>query len=425
MLLFAWFTAWSRGHHGVAVTLLLLAAIFVGGAKHHFYWHLYPADNLGLAVDDRSRPVCVEAIALTGPRRIPPPPPDPFCSLPMGERSRVTVRVTRIRDGQRWRPASGRAALLVDGKLGDFSAGDQLRIFAMLGKPDAPQNPGEFDFARFRRSRRELFELQSRWPESVQIVRQAGWWNARRWLFAVRRVCRDQLENYVQQPQSELAAAVLLGARDEMSSDRVEDFFLTGTIHLLAISGLHIGILACGLWWILRLLAVERRSSLLAAAVFVVAYALLTEARPPVTRAAILIVAFCAARLSGRRGSTFNTLAAAALLLLFWNPTVLFQVGPQLSFLAVATIAVLSPRLLAPRHEDPLERLIARSRPWPLRIVSALCGRIGALVIVTTLIWLIALPLVMHRFQLVSPIALVLNPLVWMPMSIALFAGFG
>jgi hypothetical protein len=78
---------------------------------------------------------------------------------------------------------------------------------------------------------------------------------------------------------------VLLGARDELSRDRAEDFFLTGTIHLLAISGLHIGILACGLWWLLRLLAVERRWSLLAAAVLVVAYAALTEARPPVIRA--------------------------------------------------------------------------------------------------------------------------------------------
>jgi competence protein ComEC len=424
-LLLGWYLAWRRGWQRGSVVLLLLAAAAVGGAKHHSHWNLFSSDDLGRVAKHRSRPACVEAIAITGPRRIPPPPPDVFSAIPAQERTQVTLQITRVRDGQQWRAASGRASLLVDGVLDGFAAGDRLQVLALIRRPAEPRNPGEFDFASFRRAQRELFELNSRWPDCVTVVEPATGWSGRRWLHGIRRFCHDQLERYVQEPQSDLAAAVLLGARDELSRDRAEDFFLTGTIHLLAISGLHIGILACGLWWLLRLLAVERRWSLIIAAVFVVSYAVLTESRPPVTRAAILVVAFCLARLSGRRGSVYNTLAAAALFLLCWNPAVMFQVGPQLSFLAVATIACFGPLLAGAGDEDPLRRLIAESRPWPWRAAGTVLGRLGQLCFVTTLIWLVALPLVMHRFQLVSPIALVLNPVIWLPMSVALFAGFG
>jgi competence protein ComEC len=420
-----WWLVWRRGGDRSASVVLLLAAVAVGGAKHHGAWNLFAADDLGRAAGQRSRGIVVQATALSAPRRIPPPPADVFSSIPAQERTQLTVRITRVRDGQHWRSASGRATLLVDGRLDGVSAGDRLRAFATFRRPSRPRNPGEFDFASLRRSQRELFELHCRWPECIDSLPGADGWTGWRWLYGIRRFCQHQLERYVQQPQSDLAAAVLLGARDELSRDRAEDFFLTGTIHLLAISGLHIGILACGLWWLLRLMAVERRWSLLAAAVLVVAYAALTEARPPVIRAAILVVVFCVARLSGRSGSIYNTLAAAALLLLWWNPTVLFQVGPQLSFLAVATIAGFGPLLVQRGAEDPLQRLIDQSRPWPWRAAGGLLGRMGHWIAITTLIWLAALPLVIHRYQLVSPIALLLNPVIWLPMSIALFAGFG
>lgn len=423
--LLVWWLAWWRDRDRSAVVLLLLAAAAVGAIRHQAHWRLFAKDELGLAAAERSQSISVRAIALSGPRLMPAPPADVFSSIPSQPRTQVTVLVTHVRDAIEWRPASGRARLSIAGELPDISAGDRLHIFASFRRPSSPRNPGEFDFAVFRRGQRELFELHSRWPECVRLIGRADGYGGWRWLYRVRRFCQDQLARYVQDPQSDLAAAVLLGARDELSRERAEDFFLTGTIHLLAISGLHIGILACGLWWLLRLLAVPRRWSLIAAAILIVAYAVLTEARPPVIRAAILVVAFCAARLAGRRGSIYNTLALAALFLLIWNPTVLFQTGPQLSFLAVATIAAFGPLLMLPATEDPVRQLILRSRPWPWRIVRGFWERVGQLIMVTTLIWLAAVPLLVHRFHLVSPIALLLNPVIWLPMSVALFAGFG
>jgi competence protein ComEC len=233
------------------------------------------------------------------------------------------------------------------------------------------------------------------------------------------------LWRHVGHQRAGLAAAVLLGAREQLDEDRTEDFFATGSIHLLAISGLHVGILVYFFWLAARTTLLTRRAALVAAAVFVVLYALLTDARPPVVRAAVLIVVLCTARLLWRQTLAFNSLAAAGIFVLMLNPAQSFQVGTQLSFLAVATLACCG-HWLGPRApQDPLDRLIAHSRPWPVRSAKRFGSVVWRLCLTSTVIWLVALPLIMYRFNLLSPVAVVLNPVLWLPTAIALFSGFG
>ena len=78
------------------------------------------------------QPICVEVIALNSPRRVPTPPEDPLRTIPFGDRSRLTVCVTRVRDGRQWRRASGRAELLVDGHLLGVRASDRLQILGFF-----------------------------------------------------------------------------------------------------------------------------------------------------------------------------------------------------------------------------------------------------------------------------------------------------
>jgi competence protein ComEC len=198
----------------------------------------------------------------------------------------------------------------------------------------------------------------------------------------------------------------------------------TGTIHLLSISGLHVGILSGGVWLLARVGWLSRKKTLALAGLFVVLYTLLTEARPPVVRAAVLVVVMCTARFLGRQAFSGNTLAAAGLVVLGINPSAFFHAGTQLSFLAVATIALI-PRSSTAGVADPLTRLIAETRPWPVRAARRWIRAVFQAVGLSTAIWLVALPLVAYRFHLVSPVATILNPIVCVPMAVSLFAGLG
>ena len=391
LLFLFWLVLWYGRFVRLSSVVLLSVAVAAGGAWHNCYWNLYRSDELGRCAREEPQPICVEVIALKSP-------------LP-------TV--------------SGRAELLVEGHLLGVKASDRLRVFGLFSEPPTVANPGDFDFAWYRRAKRQLFELRTNFPDSVAVVSRGPLLSPRRALGAFRDRANGLLSRHLHRRQAALAAAVMLGAREPLSYRRSEAFFATGTIHLLAISGLHVGILAFGFWWATRLFGMRRCTALLAVMAFVVVYALLTDARPPVVRAAVLISAFCVARLAGRRSFTSNTLAAAALLLLAINPANLFQVGTQLSFLAVAAISFFAPFFLKPRTEDPLDRLIAQTRPWPVRLWRRFMRYAGSVCVISWLIWLVALPLAMYHFHLVSPVALLLNPIVWIPVAVALFCGFG
>lgn len=217
----------------------------------------------------------------------------------------------------------------------------------------------------------------------------------------------------------------MIGAREQLDPERNEGFLVTGTIHVLSISGLHVGILAYGFWLVFRSGFLPRKASLIAAMVLTIGYALLTDAQPPVVRATILVLAMCTARLLGRTMLGFNTLAFAGIAVLAHNPLALFLAGPQLSFLAVAAMILFHPLLVLQPQYDPLDRLISQTRPWYVRW-SKVAGRETWRVFLTgAVIWAVSLPIVWRQYGLISPVGLVLNPIVWLPITSALFSGFG
>ena len=221
------------------------------------------------------------------------------------------------------------------------------------------------------------------------------------------------------------AAARFLGMREELEPGEVQAFRETGTIHLLVVSGLHVGILATFLMLAMRAAMVPRRAALVCVAVAVLLYAAATSGHPPVVRAAVMVLIACAAIGLGRRAVGYNAIAAAALVVLALSPGELFQPGTQLSFLCVVGLAWLAQRQAQPSEVDPLASLIARTRPWPVRAARGVVRSGWRLVLVSFVIWVFICPLVMSRFHLFSPIAVVLGPLLSLPMVAAMASGFG
>ncbi len=420
----AWWLCRRKGRDRAAAVSLLFCLAATGGAWHHARWSLFRDDDLGAFAREESAPVCVEAVALSAPRRLPAPAFDPLKAIPTGDRSRLPLRVLGVRDSDGWLESSGRAMVTVEGHLLRVRAGDRLLIFAQLSAPRGPLNPGEFDFAAHQRSDRRLCLLSAESPDCVSRLAVGSAWRPAQWLDSLRVAGDRLLWQHLDRDRSRLAMALLLGEREELDFQSTAAFFETGTVHLLSISGLHVGILAGFLFFGLRLGLMPRKPALLAVAGITTAYALVIDAEPPAVRATVLVLLICAALYLGRPALQFNLLAAAALVVLAMNPVDLFRVGPQLSFLAMATLAWLGPRLGRRRQTDPLARLIAATRPWPVRLTRRLGRDFYQATAISAAIWLVAAPLVLAQFQLLSPAALVLTPLLSLPVALGLLSGF-
>ena len=421
----AWLVCWLRRRTGWAACAMLLALVALGCLRHHVWWNVYDAREAGRFADETQRPVALLATAVSGSRIVPAPPHDALSTIVQGDRTEIIVRLTAIRHRGRWRPIFGNVRLTVDGHALGINAGDQLHVFAHLSRPPAPKNPGQFDVAAYRRTQRQLCTLFTPNPQCLSVVEPGSWLWPRYWWGKLRDHFDQTLWRNIRQPRAGLAAAILIGAKEQVDQDRKEQFFTTGTVHLLAISGLHVGILAYLFSVVLRTGVLGRRSALVATILLVVLYASLTDARPPVVRATILIVIVCVGHLFGRPALSFNTLSAAAVVVLAVNPAQLFLAGTQLSFLAVATLMCGAPWLAPQPIEDPLDRLIAESRPRPIKLLRRLATWFGRALLAGTLLWIVALPLVLYHYHLVSPVATVLNPLLMIPMLFALLFGFG
>ena len=217
---------------------------------------------------------------------------------------------------------------------------------------------------------------------------------------------------------------MVLGLRHQTAEDIEEPFQQTGTLHLFAVAGLHVGIVA-GLLWILA--TVARLPQKWATALIIPAllfYAAITGLHTSSVRAAVMSGLLLGGFIVERKAFAFNSLAAAATLILGWNTNELFAVGFQLSFCVVAAILFLQEptfRFLRRRFESdpflprslfsPWRRFLDSSKAWLARVSS-----------VSFAAWLGSLPLMFWYYHLVTLISLVAN-LVVVPVAFFVLAG--
>ena len=422
-----WYAVPSQQKRNAIGTFCLGCAIVSTGAfLFHADWNWLNQNDIYCYSGEESRLVCIKGIINSEPRMmVADDSQKDMNAIPVEAKTRFEFAPTKIRNGDEWEPVSGNMELIVRGRLSSVQSGDLVKVFGRLVRIGGPTNPGQFDFQEYYRSQRTFATLHALRPESVQVEKRARLWPWTRALSSLRQRLNEVTWKYVSPDRAGLASAVLLGNRSQLSASRREQFLMTGTVHLLAISGLHVGILAGVFFFIYRIGLIRRNTFLWTTIGFVIFYAWLVEFRAPVTRASILIVLLCLGRLRGYSSLSFNWLATAAFCILAFNPSDLFQLGAQLSFLAVATITFGKDWIFWPQPTDPLQKLIAYSRPWHVRTTYWLGRKARAAVLVSGLIWLVAMPLVAYRFHLLAPVALVINPILLIPIALALYGGLG
>ncbi len=402
---------------------ICIATVAIGGLWHHVWWNAYSSGDLAMFAEDLESPQRIRAVVQREPRWLVAPASDVFESTPNGIRTRMVLRIESLQQGSEWTRVSGSVPTFVDGQLSGFAVGDRIEATGLLSLQRQAHNPGQFDLRDFGRSERQFCSLRILHPEAITLLDRSHRWGITP-AFSQMRQRLDQLIWRTLSPtNAALGSGILLGIREQLDEAEKANYLMTGTIHLLAISGLNVGILAGGILSLGALGIVSRRSALWLTIGIVTLYAGLVEFQPPVARAAVLIVVWCCSKLGGRPGFSFNTLAVAAIIVLADNPSQLFQVGAQLSFLAVATMSATHRYLYKPQRLDPLDELLQRARPIPLKFAHFTATTIGRAVAMSGLIWLLALPLVAYRFHIVAPIALLANPLLMIPITVAMLSG--
>ena len=241
--------------------------------------------------------------------------------------------------------ALGTILLSTKGHNRQLRIGTDIAFRANLQETSNLGNPFEFDYKQYLYNRGIIYTQHTDATHIVPLSKSNGV------IYKVGHY-RETIENIIKSTSMSRDAkgfmiALILGNNDYITPQSRDSFSNAGAAHILAVSGLHVGIIAMIIWCVLFPLDLYgfRRLRLLITIVFIAGYAVFTGLSPSVVRASIMTTFTFAEFLLFRRNTSLNALLIAALIILIFSPFSLFEVGFQLSFCTVAAILIIVPKL--------------------------------------------------------------------------------
>ncbi len=345
------------------------------------------------------------------------------------EISTFRMDAQEIESNGRAQSTSGSVKVSVRGQLDGVSHGDRVRVLGWVTPLD-PKNPA----SRYDASKGIVARMSAAGPNSVRIE-QENPGSFLRFVYAIKQSFRNQIDTHFSGDTATVLKATLLGDRERLGRRLGGIFNKSGTMHILAISGLHVGIVYAAALWLCRMFLIERwprRTIVLGA---VLAYAVMVGLRPATIRAALMIGLFELGDALRYYRDPINAVAATALVILAAAPHHLFEAGFQLTFVAVMGIILLRKDVarLMRRKPDDFERLVDpefRSR-WR-RMASSVGGVASMWISVCAAATLAVAPLQMYYFNIVTPVSIfataflfpIVGSLIWFGFIFLAFASF-
>lgn len=266
-----------------------------------------------------------------------------------GDRRAATVAVRQVYAQGSWYHVTGKVRLHIHGTAESTIAYGS--VYLILGSPrltSAPLNPHVFNYQAFlkqekiyyqqRVSNTSFYKIGYHPPSQIQVL-----------LDRMRQFCQAALVQHIQEPHARgIVLALVLGAKEDLDEALRVAYAGAGTMHVLAVSGLHVGIL----YGLLSFLVYGRKrlrptgwipALLICLGLWI--YAAVTGLTPSVLRATWMFSLVALAKLTGKKGNIYNILATSALVLLLWNPLIIESISFQLSYLAVWGIVYLQPKI--------------------------------------------------------------------------------
>lgn len=289
---------------------------------------------------------------------------------------------------------------------------------------DSPRNPGEFHHADW--ASRQGISAQM----SARKIKEAGEGSWKSRLLESSRRLNEYLCRRLDAgltagaPRGDVIKSLVLGARQEASTETIDLFRLSGLLHIFAVSGLHVGLVALLVSPLLLLAGLRPRAFCISLSLILLLYAFATGLSVSALRATLMLITVMAGLAFTRKSSAANRLALAAFLLLAWNSQALFQLGFLLSFAIFATVVVAVHSFTVfhawLRPDDYIPAILYTKRE---RITYALKKNILCALFVSVAAWFVASLILAPQIGYISPYTPLINTLLTLPVSLLMANG--
>ena len=340
----------------------------------------------------------------------------------------VQLEVSALVTNDIIQPAVGKIIVTTKGTLpAEFHAGREVEISGVLSPPPTPIAPGLFNYQTHLARQGIYFQLKADSRADWRAMDS----NSDNPPFSDRFLNWAQLSLSLGLPEQDesqrLMWAMTLGWKTALTSEVNEPFMKSGTMHIFAISGLHIALIAAILTALLRVIRLPRAWCGVIVIPLIWFYTGATGWQSSAIRSTIMMTIIIGGWSLRRPTDLINSLAAAGFAILLWDPQQLFQAGFQLSFFVVLSIALFMPPLEKLRDRllalDPM--LAPDVIPKWKRAVRAVSRVLLTSLVTSLAAWLGSLPLTAYYFHLFSPVTLLANLLVVPMSSLTLMCNLG
>lgn len=247
--------------------------------------------------------------------------------------------------------SSGKIHLYIrkDSLANPLNYGDYLHVFGRFYTVPGPDNPSEFNYKKYL-ERQAIYNHAFVQSEQVQVAFNNPPSRFLNWAYNIREKASDIIDKNIPTPRENgIAKALLLGIKDHLDNDIKKAYSSAGAMHVLAVSGLHVGII----YLLIQLTIGKLRESGkwgkrlfgVISVTIIWTYATVTGLSPSVLRAATMFSLVAVSQAYAKEGNIYNTLGFAAFVLLLYDPYLIYSVGFQLSFAAVIGIVYMQPKL--------------------------------------------------------------------------------
>jgi competence protein ComEC len=321
-----------------------------------------------------------------------------------------------------WLPAHGTIGVVTSGTTPkNLWQGQTVEITGVIAQPEGALTPGLFDYKAFLQRLDIYYVLRASSPGEWNVLGSLAPPLSERFNAWGKRTLAYGLPS--EDEALRLLWAMTLGWKTALSGDVSEPFMRSGTLHVFAISGLHIALIAAIIAGVLRGVRVPRRYCALMVVPVIWFYTAATGWQASAVRSTVMATVFFGSWVLVRPPDLFNSLAAAALIILLFDPQQLFQAGFQLSFAVVFFLALCGsffrPYQARIAAGDPL--IPWEVRPWWERGAIRMATYMTGMAMTAVAAWLGSIPLIAYYFHLFTPVSLIAN-LVVVPVSGAALA---